>query len=139
MRNREHRRRNLVWGVRLGSERDERDHRRHSMVWGVILMTTGLAFLLDRFGFLDLDSLWDYWPLLFVVIGIGRMAASPTVRGVLRGLGSIFFGVWLYAALNNLWGLTFMNSWPLLIIVWGLRIMAEGLFNRRDDKEPSHG
>jgi predicted membrane protein len=38
-------------------------------IWGVILTFIGAAMLLDRFYFIRF-SLWDYWPLILVAVGI---------------------------------------------------------------------
>jgi len=45
-----------------------------SVFWGVILMALGGIFLLANFDLLDFDRLWDFWPVIVIVIGLKMIA-----------------------------------------------------------------
>ncbi|MBN1938295.1 MAG: hypothetical protein JW843_01820 [Candidatus Aminicenantes bacterium] len=45
-----------------------------SIFWGAVLMILGLVFLLGNFNVIDYDRLWDFWPVIVIVIGIKMIA-----------------------------------------------------------------
>lgn len=45
-----------------------------SIFWGSVLMALGAIFLLGNFDILDYDRLWDFWPIIVIVIGIKMIA-----------------------------------------------------------------
>jgi predicted membrane protein len=55
-----------------------------SRVWGIILTFIGAAMLLDRLYFIRF-SLWDYWPLILIILGIMMIAKSSFIR---RGIAT---------------------------------------------------
>jgi hypothetical protein len=104
---------------------ENEQHWRKQLTWGIILTGLGVAFLLDRSGALDLGALWRHWPLLMVVAGISNLVPPTNTKLVLDGLLQMFFGAWFYCTFQHLWGLTFGNSWPLLLIIWGTSLVLK--------------
>jgi len=41
-----------------------------SVFWGLFLMGLGALFLLANFDVIDYGSIWKYWPILIIVIGV---------------------------------------------------------------------
>ena len=41
-----------------------------SVFWGLFLMGLGALFLLANFDVIDYGSIWTYWPVLIIVIGV---------------------------------------------------------------------
>ncbi|MBN2207256.1 MAG: hypothetical protein JW742_07615 [Candidatus Aminicenantes bacterium] len=41
-----------------------------SIFWGLFLMGLGVLFLLANFDVIDYGSIWKYWPVLIIVIGV---------------------------------------------------------------------
>jgi hypothetical protein len=113
---------------------------RKQMMWGLVLIVLGIIFLLDRLYIVDAETLWHYWPLLLVVVGINQTIGYPTARQFRNGLWTIFTGLWLFAVFEGLFGLTFRNSWPLFLLVWGVLMVLTPVFNRRfpQSKEKDH-
>ncbi|HSP15291.1 MAG TPA: DUF5668 domain-containing protein [Thermoanaerobaculia bacterium] len=105
-----------------------------ALVWGLLLIGMGVLFLLDRFGFADVDHLIHlYWPMIFVIIGVAKLVK----RNVWGGFWFVVVGLWLQAAHAHLFGLTFQSSWPLLLIAFGAAIIARTLFEtvRRNEAQ----
>jgi len=113
---------------------------RKQMMWGLVLIAVGIAFLLDRMNVVDIYELWHYWPLLLVVAGINQTIGYPNAREFTSGLWTAFIGLWLFAVFEGLLGLTFRNSWPLFILMWGLQLVLEPVIARRFalNKEKDH-
>ncbi|MBQ5948199.1 LiaI-LiaF-like domain-containing protein [Massilia sp. ST3] len=104
---------------------------RKQIVWGLLLIVVGGAVLLDRLGYMDVTSLWRYWPLLLVVVGINQTIGYPSPKEFGNGLWTVFIGLWLFAVFENLFGLTFRNSWPLFILAWGVKLVLDPFIARR--------
>ncbi|KQQ89181.1 LiaI-LiaF-like domain-containing protein [Massilia sp. Leaf139] len=104
---------------------------RKQMLWGLVLIAVGTIFLLDRMDIADASSIWHYWPLLLVVVGINQTIGYPSAREFRSGLWTIFIGLWLFAVFENLFGLTFRNSWPLFLLMAGLQLVLAPVIARR--------
>lgn len=104
---------------------------RKQVVWGLLLIVVGTVVLLDRLYYIDAGSLWHYWPLLLVVVGINQTIGYPSPREFGNGLWTVFIGLWLFACFEHVFGLTFRNSWPLFILAWGVKMVAEPFVARR--------
>jgi hypothetical protein len=92
---------------------------------GVILIVLGLIFLGERQHLVPAIDLGRLWPLILIILGLGRFLAK-TEDGKHRG------GIWLMFIgglfLLHTFGIfTIHQSWPLFIVAGGLSI----LFGRR--------
>jgi hypothetical protein len=116
---------------------------RKQLMWGLLLIGLGGALLLDQLDILDIRDLWHYWPLILIVIGINKMIGYPTAQDFTSGLWICFIGIWLFANFEHLFGMTFRNSWPYLIIAWGITLVLKPFIRERfavnaPNKESSH-
>ena len=113
---------------------------RKQVMWGLVLIAVGVIFLLDRMDLVDVRSLWHYWPLLIVAAGINQTIGYPSAREFSNGLWTVFIGLWLFAVFENILGLTFRNSWPLFLLMWGLQMVLAPVIGRRfpQSKENDH-
>ncbi len=109
---------------------------RKQIMWGLILIVAGAAIFADRYGIFEIDELWHYWPLLLIPVGINKLIPPTKAEHVTSGLWMIFMGTWMFAIFENLYGLTFRNSWPFVLIAWGLSLVFGQIFNTR--KEPGN-
>jgi len=106
--------------------------RRH-LLWGIALVALGTIFLADSLAWLDLTQYlgpqtrwWHFVPLLLALGGVIRLLTAHSVRQVVKGLSRIGVGVWLFACLEQLGGLTFANSWPVLLVAAGAQMLVRG-------------
>lgn len=104
---------------------------RKQIVWGLLLIVLGSVVLLDRLLYIDAHDYWHYAPLLLVVVGINQVIGYPSAREFGNGLWTIFTGLWLFAVFENAFGLTFRNSWPLFILMWGIKMVLDPFIARR--------
>ncbi|QYG08514.1 DUF5668 domain-containing protein [Janthinobacterium sp. PAMC25594] len=108
-------------------------YRRTQLLWGVLLIAIGAIILLDRLDVIylhDYYALWHYWPLILVVFGLNKLLTPVSAKQVLSGLWLIFFAAWWYVSYEELWNMTFYNSWPALLIAWGVGLVLEPLLNK---------
>ena len=94
---------------------------------GLLLMAAGVVLLLDQQGVIEIGSVWRWWPLLPGVMGIWKIAAPPESRDIAHGAELIIFSAWLLACTRHWQGLTFANSWPLIFVGMGVRLILKSL------------
>ncbi|AVR96391.1 LiaF transmembrane domain-containing protein [Pseudoduganella armeniaca] len=103
---------------------------RRQVIWGLTLVVFGVAYLLQRDDDAAVARLWQYWPWVLVAFGANSMLPPTDGRRFVDGLSQVLFGAWFWVTWEGWWGLTFSNSWPLLIIVAGLGMALQPLANR---------
>ena len=109
---------------------------RGALFAGVILITIGTALLLDRMTDLDAGHLIrHYWPSFIILLGIPNLFDRKTMW---NGLWMIVIGVWLQAVTLHLFGLTYGNSWPLLLIVHGGGLIVRSVVDAASRREERH-
>ncbi len=87
---------------------------------GLILAAVGTIFLLDHMGVLRTESLWKYWPLLFIAFGLIKLFNE---RDRVLGIGFILAGLLLQLHELGRIGLSWGIIWPILLIFAGLVII----------------
>jgi hypothetical protein len=99
-----------------------------ALLWGLTLIALGVVFLFDQFEWWNMHGLTHrYWPMIIVVLGFSRM-----LRGRFwPGLWLTIIGAWLQISQLGLYGLTFRNSWPVLLIGFGLYSIAKTIAGPR--------
>ena len=108
-------------------EHNRGEHRSRHWVSGLVLIGIGTLFLLDRWAYIDSGTWIQYWPFIIAVIGVGRILDARSVAQATKGGFLIFVAFWLYANLEHVWGLNFLNSWPMVLIALGVRHIVAGM------------
>jgi hypothetical protein len=113
---------------------------RRQLMWGVVLIASGTAIFLEQMDLVEMRSLWHYWPLLLVVFGINKMIGYPTAKHFTDGLWTMLMGLWIFAVFEDMFGLTFGNSWPFVIIASGVCMILQPVIKKRfaPNEELSH-
>ena len=120
---RRERRQRFIAGLRLG-DHTFNDPSHATFTWGVIIALVGLALLLDHLGLLHVGSLWRFWPMILVFVGIGNLfSASSRVWGIILILVGAVFELNVLGILHE--GIA--DLWPVLIIAVGLLLMWAAL------------
>ncbi len=91
-----------------------------SVFIGFFLLALGLLFLLDKLSVMEVGSIWSFWPFIIVIIGIQKLVTADAIDKVGSGLWMVFIGLWFYVSIEHLWGIGFSESWPALLIAWGI-------------------
>lgn len=94
--------------------------------WGLVIIAFGLLLLADRYERFDFTFSGEFWPFILVALGVGRLLQAPdwaVGRTHRSGWGLLAVGLWALAVELNLWGLTYDNAWPLLVIGFGISLV----------------
>jgi hypothetical protein len=89
------------------------------MMFGAVVILVGLLLLAG-----ELDLGWQFgrlWPLIFIVLGLGRFL-NRDASG--RGMGAWFLFLGGIFLLDTFRILSLHDSWPLFIVAAGLSLMA---------------
>jgi hypothetical protein len=110
--------------------------------FGLVLLVLGSLYLLDNFGFIFIGHISRYWPVLLILLGIARLLDYDGTSRHGTGVGWIFLGAWFLVSINGMFGLDFHNSWPILIIGWGISLLWKALYRQPQvsmTEEAHHG
>lgn len=93
---------------------------RVGLVWGALIVTAGVALLLDHMGFIYIGSLFRFWPMILIFFGIGHIFTRSNRVG---GLILLVIGTVLQLNSLGITHLRFADMWPVAIIAVGLLLM----------------
>lgn len=113
-------------GVKISS-REIKDSRPQRIAWGLVLMAAGVLFLCDQLDVIDLPPLWHWWPAALYAIAIPRFFSA---KGWPEGITLILLGTWFFAVNEDWFGLTYANSWPIVLVGFGLEIILKTMIER---------
>ena len=110
--------------------------RKPNIIFAVFMIVAGTLLFLANLGFFPVRDVWDYWPLVFVAIGVSSLARRLSAGRILIGLVFIAVGVIatlfttgiLHARLHD-------QSWTVALVL--ITVGVTGLA-RMIDGEPWH-
>lgn len=92
---------------------------RSTLSWGLLLLASGLLLGLSRLDLLDLSpSSW--WPLAPILVASGHLLSAPDRKHRRLAAWFLLIGLWLLVNSVGLFGFSWPDSWPLLVIGGGL-------------------
>lgn len=104
---------------------------RHSRaVIGTVLVIVGVVFILMNLGIVGHVPFFRFWPLILVVIGINKLLQANDGHARWEGIWMLLLGAWFQLVTLHAYGMTYRNSWPLLLIVLGI-YLAGGAIARK--------
>jgi hypothetical protein len=114
-----------------------REKRADGLVGGLILIALGAVFLLGQQGLFGAAGIRDWWPLIVVALGVGKLVTGGDGRRRRGGFWLVFIGLWLLANTNHFFGLDWHNSWPIVLIGAGLMMTINALLGEPRVREVS--
>jgi hypothetical protein len=96
---------------------------RRTMLWGLFLIVLGTGFLLERFGYLSGSVVGQLWPAVFFVIAVSHALDRRPGSAVMFFL----MGCWFFACTFDWYGLSYRNSWGLLLVAVGAGMVVRAL------------
>jgi predicted membrane protein len=105
-------------------------------IWGAIICVIGAALLLDHMGYVAIDRIWRYWPMLLVIGGVQNVIQSGTrAWGIVLLIAGILLQLGTLGVMHFSWG----EVWPLLIIAAGGKMIWSSLESRKLRASPADG
>jgi predicted membrane protein len=103
------------------------------IVFGVVVIVVGILFTLDNLNIVDGGAyLSRYWPAGLIAIGSAKMIEARR-RGTGLAGGTLFavVGTWLLLDNLELVEASFLDFWPILIVIAGVMIVWQGMRGQR--------
>jgi predicted membrane protein len=101
------------------------------VVLGVLVMAMGMLFLLDNLAIWDFQRAIQFWPMVFIVVGVVKLFDTSSSDGYF--LGAVFILVGVLMTLNRLGYIYFSwrTVWPVLLIALGGSVLYKAISGRR--------
>ena len=95
------------------------------LVPALVLIAVGGIFLLSNLHLMRVNDIWEYWPVIPMVMGVFKLvdaedARDRTIGGILLAGGSIFLANNMGLIPFNVW-----DMWPLLLIGAGVYMLVD--------------
>src|SRR5687768_6190171 len=99
------------------------------LVFGLVVMVIGILFTLDNLNIMDGGLyLSRYWPTGLIAIGAAKMLESrQRGSGVMSGALFAAAGTWLLLHNLELIEASFLDFWPVLLVIAGVMIVWQGM------------
>jgi predicted membrane protein len=102
------------------------------LIFGLALIFLGIIFVLDHLDQADWEDVFQFWPVILVVAGVGKLFWPGSSSGRITGLILLVIGLWLLLeALDYFYYFSFWDYWPLILVLVGIRIAWQGVVGRR--------
>lgn len=107
------------------------------LIIGLGVIAVGVLFLLRNVGILYFDDIWQFWPVILIVVGLSKLsnthsASSVTSGLIIGGIGTVF----LLRNLGYIYGNIWEYIWPGVLIAVGLMILVRHLEWRDPNLNP---
>lgn len=114
------------------------------LVFGLLLLFAGVAGFLDAIGVWEVGSLWSWWPLGLIAIGLANeITALSQRRSDGGGTVMIAIGAWLLISTHHFFGLNHRTAFPVGVVIFGLGILLHAIVDRprqkKEEQEQIHG
>ena len=102
-----------------GSCSDPRRHGFGTAILGLGVLTFGAVMLLDNFGVVAAERLYDYWPVFLILVGVSHFVRPEGSRRIFAGL--VWIAIGSIVLLSNLGYITFeiWDLWPVVLLIIG--------------------
>ena len=101
------------------------------LITGAIIVTVGLLLLLAQLGFLHLESVWHFWPVALILVGVSKLFESSAPGQRVWGGMVILIGVLLLAHFFGHFRYGLDQLWPLFIVAGGLSLLFQNYWRRK--------
>jgi predicted membrane protein len=92
------------------------------VVLGLMIAVLGILFTLDNLHILRAGDFLQFWPTVFIAIGLTQLAASNTSSRVWAGSIGIAIGVLMIISRLGWLRVNVWSLWPLLLVLLGARM-----------------
>ena len=103
------------------------------IIIGILVVIAGLVALLDSLGIEMGINIWDFWPLILIIIGLGKLARPREYRSTSAALIFIVIGLLFQLSTLDIIDFKFGHLWPIILILVGLAILTHSF--RRSPKD----
>jgi cell wall-active antibiotic response 4TMS protein YvqF len=97
---------------------------------GALLIVSGVILFLVQQGMIEVVSIWRYWPVVLITVGLMKLVSPRPGRDLAAGTLEVLAGAWFLACNLHWYGFTYRQTWPLIFVVIGLSQIIKSLGGR---------
>jgi hypothetical protein len=101
------------------------------VILGVLVIGMGLLFLLDNLAIWDFQRAIQFWPMVFILVGVIKLFDTNSSDGYLVGGALIVVGVLMTLSRLGYFYFSWSALWPLLLIALGGSVLYKAVTGRR--------
>jgi predicted membrane protein len=116
--------------VKQGGEEMDNKHDRvvnPRILIGLAIILIGILAILANLGLGENINIWDYWPVILIVIGLSLLLQPSPYRNSFPGLVFLIIGLLFLLGNFDIIDFGFNLLWPIIIILVGIGILRHGL------------
>ena len=98
---------------------------------GLILIAIGILFGLQSLGWIDGFEIWEFWPLILIVVGINHVIRPRQPGHRTWGIFEIAFGLFFLLRTLGVFWISFWKVWPIFFVFAGLHLIWQAWYSRR--------
>ena len=115
--------------------RNRWNHPGRHLFSGFVFLTIGLVFLLGNMGFIDVNYVVRFWPVILIALGVMKMVESHDEFRSGSGVFFIVLGLLFLMGNFNILRIAFHDLWPLVLIGLGCLMLWRSTVVRREREE----
>jgi predicted membrane protein len=120
------------WEERMARRRDRWNNPSRHLFSGFVFLAIGIVFLLGNMGFLNVDAVLRFWPVILIALGVFRLVEH---HDDFRSGSGIFWivigGLFLMGNLHVL-RIAMRDIWPVILIGLGCLMLWRSTWLRRE-------
>ena len=97
---------------------------------GALLIASGVIVFLVQQGVIEVVSIWRYWPVALITVGLMKLVSPRPGRDLAAGTLEVLAGAWFLACNLHWYGFTYRQTWPLIFVAIGLSQIIKALAAR---------
>ncbi len=98
---------------------------------GLLLILVGVLIFIDRTNIFYF-SVFDILALVAVLGGSVQIIQAQSNKDYREGSWWILLGIWFYGSYHQIGGYGFSDTWPILIIAWGIGHIWKAMDTKKD-------
>jgi len=109
----------------------ERSRFSMTLILGLLIIAAGTVALLSNLDVIHDVRIWDWWPVILILIGLDKMFKPREYHQLFSGIIWVLFGVLFLLNTQGVLHFKIWQLWPLLIILIGFAIIRHSVFPGR--------
>jgi predicted membrane protein len=101
------------------------------MLFGGMVVVFGVLMLLDNLNIVRFDDLWQYWPVVVIILGVAKVLQARTPAGYVWGGMVALVGALVLLDNLRIVSFNFELLWPILIIGFGISMLLRTMDGKK--------
>ena len=105
-------------------------------ILGLGVLAIGVLLTLGNLEIVNVEHLFDYWPVLLILLGLAHLIQPGRDRRLGAGLLWLIVGTLLLLNSLDFWTFNIWDLWPLLLVLLGAQLLWRAMTRGRRQVDP---